>query len=165
VVARDAVPRDVAAKANLRDEEPRDVAAKANPRDEEPRDVAAKANPRAVVPRVAVVKVNPRDVAPVVIPLRWFPGSWPMIRMATAKSTRMNFLSVCNGSLSELTQTRMEPWKRVKSKRCCKILAVGAEAVKAVANDPQDRLMVSALSVQVVTRSLSIEIPGDVSDL
>ena len=106
---RDEEPRVVAAKANPRDEEPRVVAAKANPRDVEPRDVAAKANPR---------DEEPRDVElPVVIPLTWLPGLWRMTRMATAKSTRMNFRSGCNGSLSELTRTRMEPLIRVKSRR------------------------------------------------
>ena len=59
----------------------------------------------------------------------------------------------------------MEPWKKVKSRRCCKILAVEAVTVKAVVSDPQDPLMVNVLSDQAVTRSLLLEIPGDVSDL
>ena len=40
-----------------------------------------------------------------------------------------------------------------------------AEAVQAAVIDPQDRLMAIVPSVQVAPRSLSIEMPDDVSEL
>ena len=180
VVPRDAEPRDAVAKANPRDAVPRDAVAKANPRDAEPRGAVAKANPRDAEPRDAVAKANPRDAEPrdveqpVVIRLTSFPGLWRMTRMVTAKSTRKSFQSGCNGSLSELTRTRMGPLIRGKSRRCWKVLAARAETVQVAVTDRQDqltvigrqgRLTVIVRSGQVTNRSLSIETPGLVSDV